>query len=572
MKAPWLRSRGGVVKALLLMNDATKRLWTARTLRFPRVAEQQASKLLGRIPPKTLFAILYTSLSLLTALLVAPDAFALFNYSLPEALLQVAGLSVVAAIIYFALYQAAERVQTGIVKSRTVFWVVSLAILGETALIRFGLAVVNILSESPGARRFGDSFTLQFSIPFAACALVLSLLVGSQPALIAALVVALFTGFMTSGGMTMALFALASSIVAIYRVEHYRTRHTITKAITGIGIINVVMSLTMLLVSNHPLSWRLAFEAIFMGLLGAVVTAGIASVVTPIYESAFNVLTDMKLLELSNADNQLLRQLAIKTPGTHHHSFVVSMLAEAAAKAIGANALLARIGCLYHDVGKMAAPRMYIENQQGGVNPHDKVDPLDSVRIITGHVRRGIKLAQEAGLPPQIIDFIPQHHGTRVLSYFYHKAKAQAEARGEAVRIEDFRYPGPKPQSKEAAILMFSDGAEASVRSLDEPTPENIRLILDKIINNVITDGQLDECNITLREINVIREALVTTLIGIYHQRIGYPGYNPPGENRNPDEAQNPDPPPAHDQSSLSEPEAQETLLPQTQARGQQQL
>jgi putative nucleotidyltransferase with HDIG domain len=238
----------------------------------------------------------------------------------------------------------------------------------------------------------------------------------------------------------------------------------------------------------------------------------------------------MKLLELSNADNPLLRELAIRTPGTNHHSFMVGLLAEEAAKAIGANALLARTGCLYHDVGKLAAPNMYIENQKGGPNPHDKVSPLDSVRIITGHVRRGVRMAVEADLPQQIIDFIPQHHGTRVLAYFYHKAKAQAEARGETVNIDDFRYPGPKPQTREAVILMLADGAEASVRSLDEQTPENVRAIVKKIVDSVVADGQLDESNITMRELTVIRESLVNTLIGIYHQRISYPGFNPPSQ------------------------------------------
>jgi membrane-associated HD superfamily phosphohydrolase len=173
---------------------------------------------------------------------------------------------------------------------------------------------------------------------------------------------------------------------------------------------------------------------------------------------------------------------------------------------------------------------MYIENQKGGPNPHDRVAPLDSVRIITGHVRRGIQMALEYKLPPQIIEFIPQHHGTRVLAFFYHKAKSQAEAKGKTVNLDDFRYPGPKPQSKEAVILMLADGAEASVRSLDDQTPDNIRAIVKKIIDSVVADGQLDESNITMRELTTIRESLVNTLVNIYHQRISYPGFNPPSQ------------------------------------------
>jgi putative nucleotidyltransferase with HDIG domain len=304
----------------------------------------------------------------------------------------------------------------------------------------------------------------------------------------------------------------------------------VTVASSAVAGINALMGVVALLIANNQWDWLRIAGGVALGLIGAALTAAVAGLAIPIYESVFDILTDMKLLELSNADNPLLRELAIRTPGTNHHSFMVGLLAEEAAKAIGANALLARTGCLYHDVGKLAAPNMYIENQKGGPNPHDKVSPLDSVRIITGHVRRGVRMAVEADLPQQIIDFIPQHHGTRVLAYFYHKAKAQAEARGETVNIDDFRYPGPKPQTREAVILMLADGAEASVRSLDEPTPENIRAIVKKIVDSVVADGQLDESNITMRELTVIRESLVNTLIGIYHQRISYPGFNPPSQ------------------------------------------
>jgi len=440
------------------------------------------------------------------------------------------GLFVVVAFIYFALYRSATRSQSNRLEPDKAFWVAGSAILIQVALVRAGLFIAAVLSTRPETMRFGNAFSLQFAVPFAACAMLLSLLVGSQTALVSAMIVAIFVGLISNGGIAMSLFALAGSITAIYSVERYRARNAITRAILVIGGVNVFMCGAATLIADQELTLRMAATGVVLGLLGALLTAATVSLATPIYESAFNILTDMKLLELSNADLPLLRDLAIRTPGTNHHSFIVSTLAEAAAKAIGANPLLARIGCLYHDIGKLAAPKMYIENQQGGPNPHDRVEPRDSVRIITGHVRRGLKLAHEAKLPPQIIDFIPQHHGTRVLSYFYHKAKSQAEARGETVNIDDFRYPGPKPQTREAVILMLSDAAEAAVRSLDEPTPENIRSILKKIVDSIVADGQLDECHVTLQEITAIRESLVNTLIGIYHQRISYPGFNPPSE------------------------------------------
>jgi putative nucleotidyltransferase with HDIG domain len=440
------------------------------------------------------------------------------------------GLLVLVGMMFFALYKSAVTSQSSRLGPRTAFWVASSALMFQTLLARVGMFGASVLSARPETGGLGGFFELQFAIPFAACALALSLLIGSQVALVAALMSALLVGFISPHDLAISAFALAGSVVAIYSVQRYRTRNAVMVAAAAVAGVNAVMGVAASLIENNDWNWKSVLGGVVLGIAGAALTAGVASFAIPIYESAFDILTDLKLLELSNADNPLLRQLAIRTPGTSYHSFMVGVLAEEAAKAIGANALLARTACLYHDIGKLAAPNMYIENQKGGPNPHDKVSPLDSVRVITGHVRRGIEMATEADLPPQIIDFIPQHHGTRVLAYFYHKAKAQAEARGGHVNMEDFRYPGPKPQSKEAVILMLGDGAEASVRSLEEHTPENIRAIVKKIVDSVVADGQLDESTVTMRELTTIRESLINTLINIYHQRISYPGFNPPSK------------------------------------------
>lgn len=440
------------------------------------------------------------------------------------------GLLALVGVIFYALYKSALTSQSSRLGPRTAYWVAISALMFQTLLVRLGMFGAAVLSTRPETTGFGSFFELQFAIPFAACALVLSLLIGSQVALVASLMSALLVAFISPHGLAMSAFALAGSIVAIYSVQRYHTRNAVTAASSAVAGINALMGVVALLIAKYEWDWSQIAGGIALGLIGAVLTGAVAALAIPIYESAFDILTDLKLLELSNADNPLLRDLAIRTPGTSHHSFMVGLLAEEAAKAIGANALLARTGCLYHDVGKLAAPTMYIENQKGGPNPHDKVSPLDSVRIITGHVRRGIEMAAEADLPSQIIDFIPQHHGTRVLAYFYHKAKAQAEARGETVNIDDFRYPGPKPQTREAVILMLADGSEASVRSLEEHTPENIRGIVKKIVDTVVADGQLDESSVTMRELTMIRESLINTLTNIYHQRISYPGFNPPSQ------------------------------------------
>jgi putative nucleotidyltransferase with HDIG domain len=204
----------------------------------------------------------------------------------------------------------------------------------------------------------------------------------------------------------------------------------------------------------------------------------------------------------------------------------VGQLAEEACRGVGANPLLARIGALYHDIGKLAAPDYFVENQQGD-NPHDRLRPTQSAKIITSHVTYGVKLGKELGLPKKIADFIPQHHGTRTLHFFLRKAQGQAKP-GEKLDEKDFRYPGPKPQFKETAIMMLADSCEAAARSLARPDPENIRTIVIRIIDAIVSDGQLDECDISLRELTTIRETMIHSLTAIYHARIDYPGFNPP--------------------------------------------
>jgi len=291
-----------------------------------------------------------------------------------------------------------------------------------------------------------------------------------------------------------------------------------------VGGVNVVMALALIAYSQQPLSWKTVLMAIGCGIAGGLLTAVFAAGGLPINESLFGILTDVKLLELSNADLPVLGQLALRAPGTNQHSHAVGQLAEDACRAVGANPLLARIGALYHDIGKLAAPEYFVENQQGN-NPHDRLRPYQSAKIITSHVTYGARLAKEIGLPQKIADFIPQHHGTRTLHYFLRKAQAQAKP-NEKIDEADFRYPGPKPQFKEAAIMMLADSCEAAARSLARPDPENIRAIVVKIVDAIISDGQLDECDITLQELTTIREAMISALTAIYHARIDYPGFN----------------------------------------------
>ena len=438
------------------------------------------------------------------------------------------GLLLVVIGVYWGAWKFAEHRGAGSSLSlgkHKAFALVGSAILVQTALMKIGFTFGDSVASRMQAP-FNDPTIWNFAIPFAAAALLVAMLVDTQLAFLTGMITALFAGMLAPGGMSKALFAMVSCSAAIYGIGRYRERQSVTLAGVLVGGVNVVMAVALIAYSEQPLTLRTILMATGCGIAGGLLTAVFAAGGLPINESMFGILTDVKLLELSNADLPVLGQLALRAPGTNQHSHAVGQLAEDACRAVGANPLLARIGALYHDIGKLAAPEYFVENQQGD-NPHDRLRPYQSAKIITSHVTYGSKLAKEIGLPKQIADFIPQHHGTRTLHYFLRKAQAQAKP-NDTVNEADFRYPGPKPQFKEAAIMMLADSCEAAARSLARPDPENIRAIVVKIVDAIISDGQLDECDVTLQELTIIREAMISALTAIYHARIDYPGFNPP--------------------------------------------
>jgi len=437
------------------------------------------------------------------------------------------GLLIVVIAVYWAAWKFAEhrRESALSISKHRAFALVGSAILVQTALMKIGFT----FGDSVAARLqapLNDPAIWNFAIPFAAASLLVAMLVDTQLAFLTGMIAALFAGMLAPTGMQKALFAMVSCSAAIYGIGRYRERQSVTLAGLLVGVVNAVMAVALIAYSGHPLTFKTLLMAVGCGFAGGLLTAVFAAGGLPINESMFGILTDVKLLELSNADLPVLGQLAMRAPGTNQHSHAVGQLAEDACRAVGANPLLARIGALYHDIGKLAAPEYFVENQQGD-NPHDRLRPYQSAKIITSHVTYGARLAKEIGLPKKIADFIPQHHGTRTLHYFLRKAQAQAKP-NETINEADFRYPGPKPQFKEAAIMMLADSCEAAARSLARPDPENIRAIVVKIVDAIISDGQLDECDVTLQELTTIREAIISALTAIYHARIDYPGFNPP--------------------------------------------
>jgi putative nucleotidyltransferase with HDIG domain len=439
------------------------------------------------------------------------------------------GLLFMVAAIYWAAWRFTEHRSTAVnltLSPKKAYALIGSAVLVETIFMRVGFTLSDSFTAQTMRAPLNDPTIWNFAIPFAAAALLVALLVDAQLALITALIVSLFAGLLAPSGMAKAFYAIISSSAAIYGIGRYRERQSVTLAGLFVGGVNALMAVALLAYAQQPLTLNTILLAVACGVLGGLLTAIFTAGGLPINESLFGILTDVKLLELSNADLPVLGQLALRAPGTNQHSHAVGQLAEEACRAVGANPLLARIGALYHDIGKIGAPDYFVENQQGH-NPHDRLRPTQSARIITSHVTYGLKLAKEIGLPKQISDFIPQHHGTRTLHFFLRKAQAHA-AEGEEVDEAEFRYPGPKPRFKEAAIMMIADSCEAAARSLSRPDPENIHAIVNKIVDAIISDGQLDECSITLLELTRIREAISASLTAIYHARIDYPGFNPP--------------------------------------------
>lgn len=351
-------------------------------------------------------------------------------------------------------------------------------------------------------------------------------LMGAGPAYVVNFAISMMVTFLTVEGQGLATAQMLSVLImtnmggmlAIYLLRKNPSRLFVL--ITGliVGVVNFGVQLCFDAISSNEMSVSVMNAA--YTIVGSFVAAVLCVGLQPILEAAFNLVTPAKLMELANPNQPLLRRLMIETPGTYHHSMVVANLAEAAAEAVGANALLCRVGAYYHDIGKLVRPMYFKENQRGD-NPHDRTDPRVSTAILTEHTLDGEELARKHHLPEPIIDMIRQHHGDTPVMYFY--AKAVKDMGEENVDIADFRYAGPKPQSSEAAILMLSDTVEAAVRSIHEPTQEKITAMIHKLVRGKMEDGQLDECTLTFRDIGHICDAYETVLKGVFHERIEYP-------------------------------------------------
>jgi putative nucleotidyltransferase with HDIG domain len=362
---------------------------------------------------------------------------------------------------------------------------------------------------------------LEYLILVPIASMLLTIIFDSRLAFYGTVIIALLVAGVRGNDYSTALASLVAGALAVYTVRDIKNRTQIFRSLLfillGYGLIIISLGL------ERYESLNAVMDSLAIASLNAVFSPILTYGLLVFFEKAFNVTTDVTLLELSNFNHPLLRELSAQAPGTFHHSVVIGSLAEAAAEAIGANALLARVGAYYHDIGKIDKPEYFVENQMGSKSKHDRLTPSMSTLILVSHVKEGVELGKKYRLPQRILDFIPMHHGSTLMSYFYQKA-LRKRSRKQEVREIDFRYPGPKPQTKETGIVMLADAVEAAARSIEEPTVQKLEGVSDDVIKQRFMDGQLDECELTIRDLTKIKESFLKTLIGIHHPRIKYPG------------------------------------------------
>lgn len=355
--------------------------------------------------------------------------------------------------------------------------------------------------------------------PVSFMAMMITILINPQVAIVITAILSLLAGVIVEYNLALTIFYFTSGVTGVLSLSHFGRQRDLVRSGLILMIFNAVTTTVLNLLFRTQFNWLSVILATTNGIASAILAIGSI----PFLEHIFKITSPIRLLELSNPGNPLLRRLQIEAPGTYQHSIMVGNLAEAAAEGIGANALWARVGSYYHDIGKIKRPYFFVENQFGQENPHEKLNPTLSTLIIIYHVKEGVEIAREHGLPDQLIDLIEQHHGTDLVRFFYKRATENVQGEKESLSQQDFRYEGPKPQTKEAALVMLADSVEAAVRAIPKPTHPKVEALVSKIIRERLDDGQFDECNLTLKELNLIKMSFMKVLGGLFHNRIEYP-------------------------------------------------
>ena len=428
------------------------------------------------------------------------------------------GMGLLTFLLLASLYEFSTKNIRKITLSQKDLLFFSTTLIGIIGLLKLFLLITDILGEEFLSI---PSSSYLYLFPIAGTAMLVRIVINSEVAIVFAILSSYLSATMMGNQLFFFIFTFIGGVVGAHKVARCEQRSILIKAGLTVGGVNLLMIFAYYLISGNPFKMALLSDLI-MGFLGGVLASVFVLGVTPVIEGLFGYTTDIKLLEWANMDNPLIKDLILQAPGTYHHSVIIGSLVEAGAKSIAANPLLARVSAYYHDIGKLKKPLYFIENAGGGENKHDHLTPSMSSLILISHVKDGVELARENRLGQRIAHIIQQHHGTSLTSNFYQKAKGMENPEMGSLNEADFRYPGPKPQTKEAGIVMLADAVEAASRTLSEPTPSRIRSLVQRIINDIFLDGQLEECELTLRDLHQIEESFTRILTAIFHQRIEY--------------------------------------------------
>jgi hypothetical protein len=423
------------------------------------------------------------------------------------------GLALLVALCYWLIMNYINKYSKKLNAKET-----NIILLG--LLININLFIGKIFTLISFSSNWQTDAMMGLLIPIAAFSMLVSALINRNVAVFTTAIMAVFIGILCNGQLFYVLTAMVGGFVGISQVSGMDERGRYAIASAKISLAYVAVVLAWGLMWNYELS--LIVIGIIFGVLNGIISMIMAIGSMPFLESVFKITTVVRLLELSNSNNPLLKKMMIEAPGTYHHSILVANLAEAAAEEVGADSLLVRVASYFHDVGKIKRPYFFIENQKGGENPHDKLQPSLSTLILTSHPKEGAEMAREYKIPEVIRDIIEQHHGTGLVSFFYHKA-LENNTGNDVIRESDFRYPGPKPQSKEAAIVLLADSVQAAVQAMKSPTSGQVEGKIREVIKGKFDDNQLTNCALTFKDLDVIASAFTKVLAGLNHQRITYP-------------------------------------------------
>jgi putative nucleotidyltransferase with HDIG domain len=449
---------------------------------------------------------------------------ALINISLlwgkPLSIETVAGTFLIIALLLIILYKDLMRYKPAFYKNYAMMLLIGILLSGNFIIGGVFSYILEGLNVRLG---IVETQFAVYAIPLATGAMLTALLIDVHTAIVFSVITSLLAGIWLSNPF-FSIFHFAASLTAAFGVIRCKKRSAIWRAGFFVGLVSVCTCLIIILIQGPVLSVETTLALSFAFLNGLIV-AILVSAILPLLEYIFNLTTDISLLELLDLNQPLMRNLLVEAPGTYHHSIIVGNLVESAAEAVGVNPLLARVSAYYHDIGKIKMPEYFIENQRIPTSRHDKLAPRMSSLILMSHVKEGVELAKHNKLPDSIIDIIQQHHGTSVITYFYQKAKEQHVDSSSPIKETDFRYSGPKPQSRVAALVLIADAVEAASRALTDPTPSRISAVVERVVNHFFLDGQLDDCELTLKDLMEIKSHFVYLLTSVFHKRVSYPGF-----------------------------------------------